>query len=65
MYGSLRGMASAAYQLADLRTDGQLAHIVSVARSDGHSWRSIARRLHQSYGVDVTDETLRNWFGQS
>jgi hypothetical protein len=53
---------SATYELADIRTDGHLAELVATARTAGASWRSIARRLYADHGVDVTEQTLRNWF---
>lgn len=42
---------------------GGLAEYVASRRSVGRSWRAIARDLRDETGVEVTDETLRGWYG--
>ncbi|WP_155885102.1 hypothetical protein [Actinomadura flavalba] len=54
---------SATYQLADLRIDGGLEGFVRPRRENGASWRQIANDLRDQQRVDVTEVTLRAWFG--
>lgn len=51
-------------RLADLLLPTTLSDFVRERREGGRSWRLIARDLHdQTSGqVDVTAETLRNWY---
>lgn len=50
-------------QLLDTKV-GSLDSYVAERRDVGHSWASIAADLFADTKVKVTDETLRNWFGQ-
>lgn len=58
-------MKSPTRQLADVRTSGQLDSIISACQADGLSWRAISRHLAITYGVTVSDETLRRWYSES
>lgn len=53
-------------RLADvlLGDNGPLERFVRSRRTNGRSWRLIARDLYEATGreVDVTYETLRSWF---
>lgn len=53
------------HRLADVLLPTTLAEFITAKRAAGRSWRLIARDLHEDTGgqVDVTPETLRNWFG--
>lgn len=55
-----------AHLLADelLGTDGPLERFVQERRTEGRSWRLIARDLYEATEtkVDITYETLRSWF---
>jgi hypothetical protein len=55
---------TATYLLADHLLDGHLDAFVAERRANGRSWRHIAGDLWTATGqqVDVTHETLRNWF---
>lgn len=55
-------MATATQRLLDHMLDGKLRDYVAKRRTAGHSWRRISLDLHDDCGVDVTHETLRNWF---
>jgi hypothetical protein len=50
-------------RLLDLILGGQLTSFVVERRDHGDSWRVIGRDLYQRTGVDVTGETLRQWYG--
>lgn len=56
--------ASTTYRLADKLLDGRLDTFVAERRccSPQVSWRRIARDLHDETGLDVSDQTLMNWF---
>jgi hypothetical protein len=64
MWGMPPDTTSHAYQLADRLLDGRLQEFVADRRSRSPqlSWRHIARDLHAETGVDVSDQTLMNWF---
>lgn len=55
---------SPTYHLANHLLRGRLEHFVRTRRSDGRSWRLIARDLYEKTTgvIDVTHETLRSWF---
>lgn len=53
---------SGTYLLIEERLKAPLDHEVRSRRADGDSWNAIAVALHESTGVLVTPETLRNWF---
>ena len=55
-------MPTATQRLLDHLLDGQLRTYVLERRNRGQSWRSISLALHDELAVDVTHETLRNWF---
>jgi hypothetical protein len=42
--------------------DGALEQFVRSRRSDGKTWRLIARELYEQHDLDVTHEALRQWF---
>lgn len=42
-----------------------LDNFVLPRRTSGLSWRRIAVELHTETGVDVTHESLRNWYATS
>lgn len=50
------------YQLVEDRIEGTLADYVSRNRAT-KSWRSMAADLTEQAGVQVTYQTLVNWFG--
>jgi len=54
-------MPSLAYELMDRQIDGGLASFIANLRSEGHSYRRIARQLSDVCGALVTDETVRRW----
>lgn len=53
-----------AQRLADvlLGEEGPLERFVRERRSEGRSWRLIARDLYELTEVDLTHESLRSWF---
>lgn len=55
---------SATYRLADHLLDGQLEAYVGDRRQAGKSWRRISLDLRDEFEIEVTHETLRNWFPQ-
>jgi hypothetical protein len=59
--------ATPTHRLADLLLPTTLADFVQERRTEGRSWRLIARDLHEQTDgqIDVTAETLRGWFGSS
>jgi len=54
---------SAKRLLIEDRIGGDLAAYVAELREDGASWNVIAARIARRTDVKVTDQTLRNWFG--
>jgi hypothetical protein len=48
--------------LADHLLDGKLDEFVLGQRAAGIAWRKIAIELLERTGVDVTEQTLRNWY---
>ena len=38
---------------------------ITAKRSAGQSWRTIARDLRDTTGIDVAHETLRNWLDKA
>lgn len=57
---------SPTYQLADLllKEGGGVRRFVVSRRLNGVPWRKVARQLYEATNrrIDVTHETLRNWF---
>lgn len=53
-------------RLADHLLDGELDEFVLSRRAEGRAWRLIERDLWIATEgqVDVTFETLRNWYGE-
>lgn len=49
-------------RLADHLIDGGLESYVRAKRAAKRSWRGIALDLREDIDLDITDETLRNWF---
>jgi hypothetical protein len=41
---------------------GELDALVRLGRLRGRSWRALALEVRDRTGVDVTHETLRNWY---
>lgn len=55
---------SATRRLADHLIGGGLEPYVEVRRHAGKSWRRISLELRDEFALDITHETLRNWFPQ-
>ncbi len=52
-----------AQQLADMLLDpDDLEHFVRDRRAKRRPWRLIARDLYERTNLDLTHETLRNWY---
>jgi hypothetical protein len=49
-------------QLVDTKLGGNLDGLVAGLRLGGWGWRKIAVEVTKRSGVDVSHETLRNWF---
>ena len=47
--------------MADRLTGDSLTAILTAYRSTKTPWETIARELHNTYGIVVTSETLRRW----
>lgn len=56
-------MASTKYILIEDRLGRDLAAYVRELRQDGASWSFIAARIERHTSITVTDQTIRNWFG--
>lgn len=56
--------ASPTFRLADTLLEGQFRAFVATRRAAGLSWRRISNDLRDitSRQVDITPETLRQWF---
>ena len=52
-------------RLLDMNLDGSLDSFVHDRRIAGKSWQTIARELSTVTNIDITDESLRRWFGAS
>lgn len=61
---TLVGMSqpSVLYQLVEARLDGTLVDYVAEKRAS-MSWRAMAADLQERTGVELTHQTLVNWFG--
>lgn len=53
---------TATQKLADHMLGGNLADYVMTRRAKRVSWRRIALDLRDDLGIDVTHETVRNWY---
>lgn len=42
---------------------GSFHQYITNKRAAGESWATIAGDLEQRHGLDVSDQTLINWFG--
>lgn len=51
--------------LIEERLDTSLSSIVAAERAAGKSWGAIARLIEQRTRVTVTDQTIRNWYGDT
>lgn len=61
--GFLSHVPTATQRLLDHLMDGELRAYVAQRRSNGKSWRQISLDIRDDTHVDVTHETLRNWYG--
>lgn len=52
------------WRMADQLAEGNLGEVLVRLRDAGLPWRTIARRLHDEYRIDVTDVTLSLWHRQ-
>jgi hypothetical protein len=50
-------------RLLDMNLDGSLDSFVHDRRIAGKSWQTIARELSTVTNIDITDESLRRWYG--
>lgn len=50
-------------RLADTLLGGTLDSYVTERREAGKSWRMISLDLHDDIAVDISHETLRQWYG--
>ena len=48
--------------MADRLAGGALEAILRGLRADGESYDTIAKRLYADHGVDVTGQTVQNWW---
>lgn len=51
--------------LIEERIDGDLAALVHDLRQDGTPWTVIAARVERISGVQVSHQTLINWFTEA
>jgi intein-encoded DNA endonuclease-like protein len=58
-------MTSPKRLLIEERLGRDLAGYVNELRHDGASWTFIAARIERHTNVTVTDQTIRNWFGDA
>lgn len=56
--------ATAKQALIQDRLGRDLSAYVRELREDGASWAFIAARIERHTNVTVTDQTVRNWFGE-
>ncbi len=54
---------TATQRLADHMLGGRLTEYVTERRQRGDSWRRISLALRDDTGIDVTHQTLSNWYG--
>lgn len=48
--------------MADRIAGGALEAIVGGLRASGESFDTIAKKLYADYGIDVTSQTVANWW---
>ena len=56
------GTASPTRRLLDHLTSGRFGTYVADRRNAGKSWRQVSLDIRDDFAIDVTHETLRNWF---
>ena len=63
----LPGSETPTQRLASLLLGSDVRTFIAERRTDGKAWRFIARDLYDATEgqVDVTYETLRQWFGEA
>lgn len=49
--------------MADRLSDGRLAEIIAERRAAGDSFDQIAKHIYADHGVDVSGQTVANWWG--
>ena len=52
---------SPVWRMADERTGGYLAAIISDLRDEGASYADVAEHLSHAHGIEVTRQTIANW----
>jgi len=50
------------YRMADKLAGGQLDAILAAYRAEDLSLRQITLRLYAEHGIEVTHQTIANWF---
>lgn len=53
---------SSLYRMADRLADGDLVAILQKMKAAGDSNGTIAKRLYADHGIDVTAQTVSNWW---
>lgn len=48
--------------MADRLADGELLTILRRMKADGDSFGMIAKRLYAEHGIDVSAQTVANWW---
>lgn len=48
--------------MADRLADGELVAILRKMKAEGDSTHTIAKRLYAEHGIDVTAQTVGNWW---
>lgn len=51
-----------AQQIANVALGGKLREYVTERREAGKSWRRVAIELRDDHRIDVSHQTLANWF---
>lgn len=55
-------MDSSLYRMADRMAGGRLEAILGGLRASGESFDTIAKRLYAEHGIDVSSQTVANWW---
>lgn len=50
--------------MANRLTDGRLASILRERRERNQSFETISRELYAEFGVEVTGQTVANWYAR-
>lgn len=53
---------SSLYRMADRLAEGELVAILRKMKAEGDSFGTIAKRLYADHGIDVTAQTVANWW---